>query len=68
MEQGAGLGCLPTNVDGARLTLSNKPLGAQLPGIRHSIIAVWVQGDASSREAKQLKREIDSPTGRYALA
>ena len=63
--QGPGLGCLPTNVDGARLTLSNKllVLNCLVFDTPHSF---WVRGDASSREAKQLKREIDSPTGRYA--
>ena len=65
MVQGPGLGCLPTNVDGARLTLSNKllVLNCLVFDTPHSF---WVRGDASSREAKQLKREIDSPTGRYA--
>ena len=65
LEQGAGLGCLPTNVNGARLTLSNKllVLNCLVFDTPHSF---WVKGDASSREAKQLKREIDSPTGRYA--
>ena len=64
-EQGPGLGCLPTNVDGTRLTLSNKllVLNCLVFDTPHSF---WVRGDASSREAKQLKREIDSPTGRYA--
>ena len=64
-EQGPGLGCLPTNVDGTRLTLSNKllVLNCLIFDTPHSF---WVRGDASSREAKQLKREIDSPTGRYA--
>ena len=65
LEQGAGLGCLPTNVDGARLTLSNKllVLNCLVFDTPHSF---WVKGSASSREAKQLKREIDSPNGRYA--
>ena len=58
---------MPSNVDvdGARLTLSNKllVLNCLVFDTPHSF---WVKGDASSREAKQLKREIDSPTGRYA--
>ena len=64
-EQGPGLGCLPTNVAGARLTLRNKllVLNCLIFDTPHSF---WVRGDASSREAKQLKREIDSPSGRYA--
>ena len=63
--QGPGLDCLPRGVDGARLTLSNKllVLNCLVFDTPHSF---WVKGDASSREAKQLKREIDSPTGRYA--
>ena len=63
--QGSGLDCLPSGVDGARLTLSNKMLvlNCLVFDTPHSF---WVRGDASSREAKQLKREIDSPTGRYA--
>ena len=62
--QGPGLDCLPRGVDGARLTLSNKllVLNCLVFDTPHSF---WVKGDASSREAKQLKREIDSPTGRY---
>ena len=64
-EQGPGLGCLPTNVDGARLTLSNKllVLNCLIFDTPHSF---WVKGDASTREAAQLKSAIDSPTGRYA--
>ena len=52
-------------MDGARLTLSNKllVLNCLVFDTPHSF---WVKGNASSREAKQLKREIDSPTGRYA--
>ena len=63
--QGTGLDCLPSGVDGARLTLSNKllVLNCLVFDTPHSF---WVKGDASSREAKQLKREIDSPSGRYA--
>ena len=65
VRQGTGMACLPTNVNGARLTLSNKllVLNCLVFDTPHSF---WVKGDASSREAKQLKREIDSPTGRYA--
>ena len=64
-EQGPGLGCLPTNVNGARLTLSNKllVLNCLIFDTPHSF---WVKGDASTREAAQLKSAIDSPTGRYA--
>ena len=63
--QGPGLDCLPRGVDGARLTLRNKllVLNCLVFDTPHSF---WVKGDASSREAKQLKREIDSPSGRYA--
>ena len=63
--QGTGLDCLPAGVDGARLTLRNKllVLNCLVFDTPHSF---WVKGSASSREAKQLKREIDSPTGRYA--
>ena len=63
--QRPGLDCLPAGVNGARLTLRNKllVLNCLIFDTPHSF---WVKGDASSREAKQLKREIDSPTGRYA--
>ena len=65
VQQGAGLNCLPAGVDGARLTLRNKllVLNCLIFDTPHSF---WVKGSASSREAKQLKREIDSSTGRYA--
>ena len=64
-QQGPGLSCLPTNVNGARLTLSNKllVLNCLVFDTPHSF---WVKGDASSREAKQLKSAIDSPNGRFA--
>ena len=50
----------PSSSYSIRITTDNGDIGFDTP---HSF---WVKGDASSREAKQLKREIDSPTGRYA--
>lgn len=65
LQMGTGLACLPTGVNGARLSLANKlrVLNCLVFSTPHDF---WVKGDKASREAEQLKSAIDDPDGRYA--
>ena len=62
---GTGLGCLPEGVDGTPLSLRNKlvVLNCLIFSTPHSF---WVRGDRPSREAEQLRSEIDDSNGRFA--
>ena len=65
MAQAALLACLPEGVDGTRLSLGNKlvVLNCLVFSTPHDF---WVRGDRPSREAEQLRSEIDDSNGRFA--